>query len=97
MSLKSLLNKLLYCRFIILIIKIRSDSTIVAPYERWQYHHPSTFSMPLQVEPRSHISFNFYHINLVTFVFASELLEHNSIWWRNWNIIGTAFFIMLKF
>jgi len=26
----------------------RSDSTIVAPYERWQYHHPSTYSMPLQ-------------------------------------------------
>ena len=28
---------------------IRSDSTIVAPYERWQYHHPSTYSLPLQV------------------------------------------------
>ena len=24
-------------------------------------------------------------------------MDHNSIWWRNWNIIGTAYFIMLQF
>ena len=54
------------------IILIRSDSTIVAPYERWQYHHPSTYSMPLQVQQKTYFFqlTSDISLNMVTYIYS---------------------------